>query len=183
MKRLLIVVSVISISATLIYALVFIKRTHGLTPQALNITDGKRATYFVCSEYEKHILDKGRKGYLIISKKIYDTPKQNELIVYLRILASYYDTYQRIGVDSLGRIKDIEIIIHSFLESSRIDYQQAAVTVLYYDFNMSDDRTIQLLHGLETGIDPYTARFSKLAIERIHKRIGIIAVDDQISHP
>lgn len=172
MNKLQIAVGVISISTALLCALTMIKKTPVLSPQSINITDGEKAIYYVCPEYETHVLDKGRKGYFSVAKKIHNNPEPNELLVYLRILASYYDTYQKIGVDSLNRINDIEKTIHSFLESTQIDYQQVTVTTLYYDFNISDDRTIQLLQELKKHSDPYVAKFAKLSLERIYKRIG-----------
>jgi hypothetical protein len=152
--------------------------SQSLSPDRCYIPDTNGAKYFTCPEYELMIADEGHKGYirimtLVRSHVVDSTLNPGALTVCLRCLASFHNTYDRLGGIGNSRCFEITEVLHKLLTSRQRTDRQVAVTSMFYDFDIYDDETIRLLRTLQLEDDVYTARFAWLSLEKIHKRIGL----------
>ncbi|MDA3797505.1 MAG: hypothetical protein PF692_00285 [Kiritimatiellae bacterium] len=135
------------------------------------ITDGLGAKIFVDQLYEVKTFNEGYKGYEKVVKVIKNNPNREKLAVNLNCLSAFYAGYKLLFEHDM--CSEILNVLNKLLNSNKLDDVQAAVTEIYYGFDIhSSNQTENIVDSLErlrkTSEDEYTVRFATLCLNKMY---------------
>ncbi len=135
------------------------------------VTDNLGAKVYRNFAYETHMLNNGYKGYKKVVKTIEKHPDPKYLAINLNCLSAFYAAYNTIGDDEI--CFEIMEVLNELLQSDNVEDVQAAVSEIYYDFDIlasnNNKKTVELLEKLRTSSnDEYTVRFATLCLNKMY---------------
>jgi hypothetical protein len=140
------------------------------------IPDGFDAKIFDNHPYEIKTFNEGGEGYEKVVEAIKNNLSRKDLAVNLNCLSAFYAGYDLLFYHE--KCDEILNILNDLLNSSNLDDVQAAVTEIYYDFDISsNNKTKHIVESLEklrtTSKDEYTVRFATLSLNKMYAGPGV----------
>lgn len=140
-----------------------------ISPMKITPTDGLRAECYSDLAYEVRMIDAGVRGYNSLKKDIVSTRDGQILACQLRVLGLFYIQYKAQGSACADRLDEIRGVLRRLLVSSDKSIVRATITSIYYQFDLLDDRAVELrkvVKGLIDDSDPYIRKFALLSADK-----------------